>query len=80
MEKLLDYILYALLGHDYQVRYNGKSFSGRHTWVVVFEENVYISLDERDIPIIRFMVDNLVEDPESIYRYNHLLEQLTLNK
>lgn len=80
MEKLLDYIMYALLGHDYEVRYCGRTVLERHTWHVVFEGRVYITLDEHDKAVIRFIADNLVEDPESIYRYNHLLEQLTINE
>lgn len=80
MEKLLDYILYALLGHDYEVRYCGKTVCGQHTWHLLFEGRVSIALFEHDIDVIRFMADNLVEDSESIYRYNHLLEQLTIKE
>ena len=57
MENLLDYLLYALFGHNVtDVHTNegsGCSAIMGRTWTIVFEDRVYITLDECDLNVIR---------------------------
>lgn len=57
MENLLDYLLYALFGHNV-TDVHPHSGSGHDaltgkTWTITFEGQVYITLDEHDIAVIR---------------------------
>lgn len=59
MENLLDYLLYALFGHNVT---DVKSHEGSghdaltgKTWTIVLENRVYFVLDENDIHVIRSM-------------------------
>lgn len=74
MEELLDYLMYALLGHSYSVKRCGINFKGHRQWLISFEESVSIVLDEHDINVIRFFVDNRQLDEESKERYSKFLQ------
>lgn len=80
MEVLLDYLLYALFGHNVTNVYtNGGSGNSAHTgkyWTVVFEGDVYITLDENDIAVIRNLYDERKErlDREERRRYKRIFD------
>lgn len=69
MENLLDYLLYALFGH------NVTSVS-RFTlkWVITFEDEVRISLDEDDLAVIRSLYNERYEylDDDERARYEKI--------
>lgn len=67
MENLLDYLLYALFGHNV-TNVHSRSGSGHDAltgkmWTIVFEDQVYITLDEDDLAVIRCLYNE---------RYEHL--------
>lgn len=57
MENLLDYLLYALFGHNVTEVHahegSGSSTIKGRSWTIVFEGQVYITLDEYDLNVIR---------------------------
>lgn len=80
MENLLDYLLYALFGHNVTAVYanNGSGYNaltGR-TWTIVFEGHVYITIDESDLRIIRNRYAELMElfDDEEKARYQRIFD------
>lgn len=77
MEKLLDYTFYVLLGYDYSVKYLGEDEMGNRQWIVRVEERVLLVLNEHDIAALRFLRDHIVEDQESIDRYDEFFSQLS---
>ena len=75
MEKLLEYVIYALLGHNYEVCARSLSYDG-HTsqWMVIFEKNVRIIFDENDVYTLEFM-QRTWEDPDVRDRIGELLKR-----
>lgn len=80
MANLLDYLLYALFGHNVSAVYtnegSGNSALGGKTWTIVFEGHVYITLDEHDINIIRSIYDERYErlDSEERLHYERIFD------
>lgn len=80
MENLLDYLLYALFGHNvtnvYSHAGSGNSALTGKNWTIVFEGRVYISLDESDLVIIRHLYDERAEslDAEERARYMRIFD------
>lgn len=80
MENLLDYLLYALFGHNvtevYQHAGSGNSALSGKTWTIVFEGHVYITLDENDLAVIRYLYDERKErlDSEERRRYERIFD------
>lgn len=80
MENLLDYLLYALFGHNvtsvHKNEGSGCSALYGKAWTIVFEDHVYITLDEHDISIIRLLYDERYEllDSEERLRYERIFE------
>lgn len=74
MENLLEYVIYALLGHDYEVGASSLSYDG-HTsqWMVTFEENVRLIFDENDVCTLQFM-QATTEDPDVRDRIGEILQ------
>lgn len=72
MEKLLDYLLYALFGHNVTNVYtnagsDNSALLGKN-WTIVFEGQVYIILDENDLQIIRQLYDMREERLDDVER------------
>lgn len=69
MENLLDYLLYALFGHNVTdvLRFN-------LSWVITFEDEVRICLDEADLEVIRNLYNERYErlDDEERARYEKI--------
>lgn len=73
MENLLEYVIYALLGHNYEVGRRCILPDGKTSqWVVTFEDNVNIVFDERDVRVLKFMVETS-KDVDTIVRITKLL-------
>ena len=76
MESLLDYLLYALFGHN--VTSVGPSYfiSGVKGWTIVLEDRVYITLDERDLAVIRALYEERKKrlDDEERARYKKIFD------
>lgn len=75
MENLLEYVIYALLGHNYEVGARSISYDG-HTsqWLVTFEEEVHLIFDEKDVCTLEFMQET-TEDPDVRDRIGKLLKR-----
>lgn len=78
MENLLDYLLYALFGHNVTdvISHEGcghGTLTGK-TWTIVLEDRVYFALDEHDLDIIRLMYNKRFEflDSEERARYEKI--------
>ena len=80
MEDLLDYLLYALFGHNVSSVYenNGSGYSALtgKTWTIVFEGSVYLTIDENDLCIIRHLYEERLPrlDDEERARYNKIFD------
>lgn len=80
MENLLDYLLYALFGHNVTDVHphagSGHSALTGKTWTIVFEGHVYITIDESDLEIIRYLYENREErlDAEERARYMRIFD------
>lgn len=80
MENLLDYLLYALFGHNVTSCYahdgSGNSALTGKSWTIVFEDHVYITLDESDLLVIRHLYDERYDrlDDEERRRYIKIFE------
>ena len=73
MEILLEYVIYALLGHNYEVGRRCIGLDGKTSqWMVTFEDNVRLVFDERDVRVLKFMVETS-EDADTIARITKLL-------
>lgn len=73
MENLLDYLIYALLGHDYTVGRRSIGYDGKTSqWMIEIAGDVRIILDENDVKVLRFMADTS-KDPDTVERINKLL-------
>lgn len=75
MENLLEYVIYALLGHNYEVSARLLSYDG-HTsqWMVIFEKNVRLIFDENDVCTLQFM-QATTEDPDVRESIGELLKR-----
>lgn len=75
MGNLIEYVIYALLGHNYEVGARSISYDG-HTsqWMVTFEENVRLIFDEKDVCTLQFM-QATTEDPDVRDRIGELLKR-----
>lgn len=78
MEHLLNYLLYALFGHNV-TEVESHEGSGHENltgkvWTFVLEGRVYFTLDEHDLEIIRLMYDKRSEylDSEERARYEKI--------
>lgn len=80
MKNLLDYLLYALFGHNvtnvYSHEGSGNSALTGRTWTIVFEDHVFITLDEHDLCVIRLIYDERYErlDSEERRRYERIFD------
>lgn len=73
MENLLEYVIYALLGHNYEVGRCSIGYDGKKSqWMIKFEEDVRLIFDEDDVKVLRFMVETS-EDPDTVERISKLL-------
>ena len=72
MENLLEYVIYALLGHNYEVAARSLSYDG-HTsqWMVTFEGEVRLIFDENDVHTLAFMKET-TEDADVRERIGEL--------
>lgn len=80
MENLLDYLLYALFGHNVTKVYthegSGNGALSVKTWTIAFEDRVHIALDENDIRVIRLIYDMRYArlDSEERLRYERIFD------
>lgn len=73
MENLLEYVIYALLGHNYKVGRRSIGYDGKTSqWLIVFEEDVRLIFDENDVKVLRFIVETS-KDPDTVERISKLL-------
>lgn len=73
MENLLEYVIYALLGHNYEVGRRNIDPDGKTSqWIVTFEDNVRLVFNEQDVRVLKFMVETS-EDVDAIVRIKKLL-------
>lgn len=73
MENLLDYVIYALLGHNYEVKRTTKSSIDQSSqWLVTFESEVRLIFDEGDVRVFRHMIETS-KDTDTIERISKLL-------
>lgn len=76
MENLLEYVIYALLGHNYEVGDRSLSYDGRTSqWMVTFEKNVCLIFDEKDVCTLEFMQET-TEDHDVRDRIAELLKRI----
>jgi len=72
MESLLDYLLYALFGHNVtNVHSNlgsGHDALTGKTWTIVLEGRVYFTLDEDDLAVIRYLYNKRYERLSDVER------------
>lgn len=72
MENLLDYLLYALFGHNVTDVHphsgSGNDALTGKTWTITFEGQVYITLDESDLAVIRYMYNERYERLDDMER------------
>lgn len=61
MEGLLDYLLFALFGHDVTSVLSGRSAFEGKTWTICLEERVYFTLDKHDLDVIRDLYEERKE-------------------
>ena len=64
MENLLNYLLYALFGHNV-TDVKSHECCGHKTWIIVLEDKVYFALDKNDIDVIRSIYNKRFELLES---------------
>lgn len=74
MENLLDYLLYALFGHNVTEVWCSDKGKGGKTWFFCLEESVCLGLDETDLKVIRSLYEERYErlDGEERARYNKI--------
>lgn len=76
MERLLDYIINSLLGNSYNVSPREIGYDGKTSqWRVTFENSVNLYFDEKDVKVLRFMVE-MNDDPLTTVRIEKLLTKL----
>lgn len=80
MENLLDYLLYALFGHNVTGVHShdgsGNSALTGKSWTIVLEGSVYFTLDENDLLVIRYLYNERKErlDSEERRRYERIFD------
>lgn len=72
MENFIDYLMYALLGHNYTVRKNVPNCFGIVSWTIVIEERVYFILDALDLDLLRNIRNSRVLNDDEKARYDKL--------
>lgn len=73
IENLLEYVIYALLGHNYEVGRRSIGYDGKTSqWMVTIEDNVHLIFDENDRKVLQFMVETS-GDPDAVERISKLL-------
>ena len=72
MENLLDYLMYALCGYNYQVKRCANSGTNLRQWIITFEGVVSIVLDESDISVLKEIYSIRTLDDEERGRYERL--------
>lgn len=75
MENLLDYLLYALFGHNVTSVSKGSTL-GVKSWTIVLEGHVYFVLDESDLAVIRALYEERKKrlDVEESARYKKIFK------
>lgn len=75
MKELLDYLLYALFGHNVtSVHTNdgsGHSALTGKTWTICLEDQVYFTLDEHDLKVIKNLYEEREERLDDIERVRY---------
>lgn len=76
MENLLDYLLYALFGRNVTSVKKSSNNLGVKYWIIGLEVQVYFSLDENDLAVIRALYKDRKErlDVEECARYMKIFE------
>ena len=72
MENLLDYLMYALCGYNYQVKRCANRGTNLRQWIITFEGVVSIVLDESDISVLKEIYSIRTLDDEERGRYERL--------
>lgn len=74
MQSLLDYLLYALFGHNVTSVCRGSNPLTPVCWTICLEDQVYFTLDEHDLSVIRLIYDerNPYLDDEERARYEKI--------
>lgn len=72
MENLLDYLMYALCGHNYQVKRLANNCRDKKQWLISFEGVVRIILDDSDISVLRSIYNSRPLDADERERYERL--------
>lgn len=76
MENLLEYVIYALLGHNYKVERRSIGYDGKTSqWMITFENNVRLIFDEKDVCTLEFMQET-TEDTDVRERIGKLLKSI----
>lgn len=76
MENLLDYLLYVLFGHNVTSVKKSSNSLGIKFWIIGLEDQVYFSLDENDLAVIRALFEDRKErlDADEYARYMKIFE------
>lgn len=80
MENLLDYLLYALFGHNVTsvIKNDGRCNGALRltSWTISLEDSVYFTLDENDLAVIRALYEErkAVIDAEECARYKKIFD------
>lgn len=80
MENLLDYLLYALFGHNVTsvMKNDGRGNGALRltSWTISLEDSVYFTLDENDLAVIRALYNERIEqlDDEERARYEKIFD------
>lgn len=72
MEKLIDYLIYALCGHNYVVKSCVRDRLKSRMWMTTFEGEVRIILDEDDLTVLKEIYNTRDLDDEERRRYEKL--------
>lgn len=74
MENFLDYLLFALMGHDVTSVWCSDAGGAGKCWVFCLEERVSFVLDETDLQVIRTLYEERYDrlDDEERARYNKI--------
>lgn len=72
MEDFIDYMMYALLGHNYTVIKNEPNCIGLESWTVILMGSVYFCLNKDDLSLLKFIRDHKVLDEDEKARYDKL--------
>lgn len=76
MENLINYLIYALMGHNVHLASRTRGVNGKRQWILVFGDHKDIALvfDEADIDVIKYIAVNRPLDDEERKRYERLFK------